>query len=638
MSSSRGSKAKRLAVYLFYDEDGIVDDYIPYKLQSLKKFVEEIYFVSNSNLTVKSRNKIKSCTSYILCRKNEGFDVWGYKEAIELIGYNELGKYDELILLNYTFFAPIFPFSELFDWSEKQDVGFWGISDHAEIKPNPFTGSGILNRHIQSHFIAIRNNVLTSFEFKDYWQSMPMINSYEDSVLFHESRFTHHFFKKGFGYAVYIDSKAFKTAYPAFLEVGETLKRRSPIFKRRLFFHDAIFHDSNGLFLRRSLEFIENNTQYDSSLILKNILRTVKPKDLFSNLSLLKVFDSHERAALREDIKILVVAHIFYPEVLSELAIYLNSIPCRYDLLVTTATQEAKVNILANKMLKEINADHVEIRIVEQNRGRDMSSLFITAKDIILEKKYDWVCRLHSKKSPQDSYGRAEHFKEMMYLNLLKDKNYTSKLLNFLDKNTNIGFAMPPMVHIGYPTLGHSWYGNKIRVMELAEDLGIDIPLDDFSPYAAYGTMFWFRPKALEKLFKYDWKFEDFAEEPAHFDGSLAHALERLLVYVVHDAGYMAYNVMSSEMAELNYTKLEYKAQRLMSSLPNGDVSSQIKSLEENNFSFQGKGSTQRGSLLIKLTRVIKADVIANHPFLAKLTRYPYRKIRLWYHVLRARK
>ncbi len=61
---------------------------------------------------------------------------------------------------------------------------------------------------------------------------------------------------------------------------------------------------------------------------------------------------------------------------------------------------------------------------------------------------------LHSKKSPQNSHNMSQHFKEMMYLNLLKDKAYTSKVLNYLDKNKSIGFAMPSMVHIGHPTLG----------------------------------------------------------------------------------------------------------------------------------------------------------------------------------------
>ena len=79
----------------------------------------------------------------------------------------------------------------------------------------------------------------------------------------------------------------------------------------------------------------------------------------------------------------------------------------------------------------------------------------------------------------------AKHFKEMMYLNLLKDKAYVSKLLNYLDNNKNIGFAMPSMVHIGYPTLGHAWYSNKPLCLEIAKKLNINVPFDDISPFAA---------------------------------------------------------------------------------------------------------------------------------------------------------
>ncbi len=39
------------------NHDGIVDDYIPYKLEKLKEFVQDIWFVSNSGLTVDSRKK-----------------------------------------------------------------------------------------------------------------------------------------------------------------------------------------------------------------------------------------------------------------------------------------------------------------------------------------------------------------------------------------------------------------------------------------------------------------------------------------------------------------------------------------------------------------------------------------------------
>ena len=74
----------------------------------------------------------------------------------------------------------------------------------------------------------------------------------------------------------------------------------------------------------------------------------------------------------------------------------------------------------------------------------------------------------------------SQHFKEMMYLNLLKDKAYTSKVLNYLDKNKSIGFAMPSMVHIGHPTLGHAWFTNRELAIKIAEKVGVKIHLMTF--------------------------------------------------------------------------------------------------------------------------------------------------------------
>lgn len=633
---------KRLAIYLFYDHDGIIDDYIPYKLEKLKEFVQDIWFVSNSGLTVESRKKIQHCTDYIMCRENVGFDVGGYKEAIEKIGFDKLAEYDEVILLNYTFFAPIFPFSELFEWADNQDVDFWGITDHAEVRPNPFTGHGVMHKHIQSHFIAIRRKLLKSYEFIEYWKNMPSINSYSDSINYHESRFTHYFHEKGFSYGIYIDSDDYSTKYPTFNEINNTLKARCPILKKRPFFHDPLYHDSECLFLRRSLELIESESDYDTSLIFQNILRISKPKDLATNLSLLKIFDSSNEVELRKDIKILVILHMYYAELIDDLSSYLDNIPCSYDLLITTSSEDNKRSLLNSEKIKNKNINNLDIRVVKENRGRDMSSLLITCKDKVLSEDYDWICRLHSKKSPQAGFAASEHFKEMMYLNLLKDRCYTSKVIHFLDSNKNIGFAMPPMLHIGYPTLGHSWFGNKIYSLELAKRLKINVPFDDFSPYTAYGSMYWFRPQALKKLFEYNWTFEDFHAEPMPIDNTLSHGLERILAYVAHDAGYVAYNIMSSEMAELNYTKLEYKTQRLVGSLSNGDVPHQIRLLESARlFGFSNSNSEGQGfitkSFLINIVRLTKMHVLANYPRLANITRSPYRRIRFYYHHLKGK-
>ncbi|WP_330999550.1 rhamnan synthesis F family protein, partial [Aggregatibacter actinomycetemcomitans] len=174
--------------------------------------------------------------------------------------------------------------------------------------------------------------------------------------------------------------------------------------------------------------------------------------------------------------------------------------------------------------------------------------------------------------------------------------------------------------------------------IKIAERVGIKLPFDDISPFAAYGTMFWFRPEALKKLFEYNWKFEDFNKEPMHQDSSLAHILERLLVYAAHDAGYLACNIMSAEMMELNYTKLEYKMQRLVSNLSNGDIPYQIHLAHNAKYmlgNVSGDNPNVSRYFVINVVRLLKNHVLGNYPKLSKITRMPYRKLRHYYHKLR---
>ena len=72
--------------YLFYDAQGIVDDYVPYKLQALRPFADHIFVVSNSKLTAEGRQLLEGVADTVWARENIGFDVWGYKEAMETSG------------------------------------------------------------------------------------------------------------------------------------------------------------------------------------------------------------------------------------------------------------------------------------------------------------------------------------------------------------------------------------------------------------------------------------------------------------------------------------------------------------------------------------------------------------------------
>ncbi len=92
-----------------------------------------------------------------------------------------------------------------------------------------------------------------------------------------------------------------------------------------------------------------------------------------------------------------------------------------------------------------------------------------------------WSSRSHSKKTPQDGFNVGRHFKEQQFDNLLNSQGYTANLVSLFQKEPGLGMVFPPMIHIGYPTLGRGWSVNKEGAADIAEQLGIFVPLDDIS-------------------------------------------------------------------------------------------------------------------------------------------------------------
>lgn len=581
-TSTKKAKPRRLAVAFFYDEHGIVDEYMLHLVRSLQPFVEKTIFVSNGPLSRDSELAVRAAVETLVIRENIGFDVWAYKAALELEGFENLDKYDEVILYNHTFYGPIYPFSEMFDEMEGRPDDFWGISIHKAIDPNPFPGgTGVLPLHINSHFIAVRKPLLTSYAFRDYWEKMAPINSYTESVLKHESRFTKYFSDLGYKFSSYIDPDMYGSLYPVFIDIDEVISDRCPILKRRIFFHDPLFHETNAINLPRALRMIRETSNYDFDLIWRNIGRSTQPRVLATTASMTSVLpDVRLSSQAPQTIpRIAVCAHVYYVDMMDELLSSIANIKSGCDFIITTDTEKKKNQILS-AVNNASNIRNTIVFVVEENRGRDMSALFITCRDIFLDDNYDLVCRIHTKKTPQISKSRSGIFKRHLMENLLNSPGYVDNLLDLFNKNPAIGLIIPPIVHISYATMGHSWFSNRKKTEEICRLLEIDVPLDVDTPVAAYGTMFWFRPAALRKLFAHQWKWSDFNAEPHHIDGSLAHAMERVLAYVVQDARFVVWHAMTMDQASQNYTALEYKFQKIQAESPNHYIHGQIDLLQ----------------------------------------------------------
>lgn len=558
---------KRAGIFLFYDPEGKVDDYILGCLGSLQEHMDYLLVVSNSPLDETNRKRLESVSSEVMERKNVGYDVGAYRDGLRHLGWDHMGDYDELVLFNYTFFAPIHPWAGLFERTDKWDTDFWGITEHDEVRPHPFLPKLVMPRHIQSHWIAVRASLSTTKDWRTYWEDMPPIESYNDSIQWHESRFTGYFNALGYRHEVAYNVDDYPSANPVFDNASLLLQDGCPILKRRNLFHNPLHLDRFAIIGADMLE-QARLAGYDTDLILSNLARTSKPRDLVTNAGLTWVVPqsaSEETYAAAATQKVLAVAHIFYADMAEEILERLSVLPKGYYLVATTSNEENQAQIRA---VMERYGVEGEVRVVASNRGRDIGAFLVDCNDVLASGKWDIVVKIHSKKSVQDDYNAAQLFKTHLYDNLLNSRAHVANILAEFAAHPSLGMVLAPLPHMGYPTMGHAWFTNREPAQAVAKRLGINVPFDKDMPLATYGSMFIARPQALAKLVNAGFKPENFPVEGGYKDGSLAHVLERLMAYAALSEGFYVRPVLAPKWAEVYYGYLEYKLAAVSSFLP----------------------------------------------------------------------
>ena len=559
---------KRLAIYFFFDKQGILDDYVTYFLSDLQKNVTKILIVSNGEVNKRGMKCLKEYGELFI-RENVGFDVWAYKESIEYIGWEELEQYDEVIMLNSTIMGPVFPLKETFDKMDKMDIDFWGITKYFKqnMDPSGCCKYGYIPDHIQSHFIACRKSLVKSPEFHKYWEEMPMIHNYWEAVGKHEMIFTKHFEDLGFKSAVSADAEELRlySGYPLMMCPLKLIKgKRCPIFKRKMFFNNPkdFMSQTMGEQPQELYHYLEEETSYDVNYIWDTILRNYNHADIVKDMNLHYVFSErysdkdHMKQVLQRN-KVALFMHLYFEDLLEESLHYAETMPPESDIYITTTTEEMKKAI--EKVFSSLKCNYLEVRVIK-NRGRDVASLLVGVADVIMN--YDIACFVHDKKTAQVIPGTAgAGFAFKCFQNTLASRAFVYNVIDAFDRNPRMGLLSPPEPNHGpfFTTIGKEWRECFKPVKKLAAELGVDVPISkDKYPVAPYGSTFWFRPKAMEPIYRKKWDYTDFPEEPLKIDNTISHAIERIRPFIVQEAGFYPGVVMSDRMAGIEYGNLRY--------------------------------------------------------------------------------
>lgn len=546
---------KRLAICVCYDKQGIIDDYIPYLLNDLKQNLDKLVIVVNGNLTKEGKEKLLTLTSDVVQRENAGFDAGAWKFALtEYLGWQEIESYDELVLLNDTFFGPFYPFKEVFEKMDGRDVDFWGLTQHGEAVMFENRKKHFLPRHLQSYFLCIRKKMLCSQEFKNYWENQNTSKNWYDAVEHNEAHFTQYFSEKGFKWDSLIsnEGKDKKFSYnPYGHNIYEILQQGFPVIKRKEFAVplEKATEYNNSEDYRRGLEYIKSNTNYDTRLIFQNVLRNYNITDIHDALHLDYIIPDDEIEDKNLKIKdTCIVLHLYYTEKIERYISFVKNIPEEIDVIVTTTSDEKK-EIIFNAF-SQILGKKLLI-LVGQNRGRDIAGLLVTARPYL--KKYKYLCFCHDKISSQTVYTIGNSFEHILWENTLKSKEYISNVISTLEKDDNLGFlSVPsPVSHFLNSFTTNFWCQDFQNTKKLLENLGISVPLNTRKTCLSIGTAFWCKTKALSPLFEYEWKNEDFLEEPLPFDGTISHAVERCFPFVAQSQEFYTGTAMTREWASV---------------------------------------------------------------------------------------
>ena len=229
---------------------------------------------------------------------------------------------------------------------------------------------------------------------------------------------------------------------------------------------------------------------------------------------------------------IAVVAHVFYVELFDEICEALALLPYRFTLLATTDTPEKRQRIEDEFAARPLDAV-LTVRVAP-NRGRNFGPWLTGLRHAVAA--HDLVLHLHTKKS---LHGGAERvaWRQALLRTLLPATGVVNGLIERFLADPALGVLIAaPGEEMRY--WGYNWLSNRHLAQPLFDRLGLAAPVPpgmfDYPP----GGMFWARTRSIARLLEHDWTEQDFPPEIGQTDGTIMHAIERVIVLMAAEAGY----------------------------------------------------------------------------------------------------
>ena len=279
-------------------------------------------------------------------------------------------------------------------------------------------------------------------------------------------------------------------------------------------FHPGIYRECNKLTPKDGdpfAHYLRNSRPYG---------KWITPLLIYSN----KVDDSN----IIKKIKSILHIHVHYPDLLNEILERIKLNINHPDLFLSFSKGVKKSEI--KQALK--NYQGVVIDILETpNKGRDIGP-FLTEFLGGITKDYQYIGHVHTKKSTNTKKEVAQNWYIFNLENIIGGTSggMIDRILVAMHEDSSLGLVFPDDPYcIG-------WGKNLPFAMNLAAKLGIEALENQFN--FPVGTMFWARSTAINDFVKLKLNWDDYPAEPIPSDGTLLHAIERMIPFVAENQGY----------------------------------------------------------------------------------------------------
>lgn len=232
-------------------------------------------------------------------------------------------------------------------------------------------------------------------------------------------------------------------------------------------------------------------------------------------------------AKCQPNISIAAIIHVYYPELMPEIARCLNNFELCPDLFISTDCDD-KAELI--KLFCDQYPDwRIDIRVVA-NRGRDVAPMLVEFRHIFYQ--YQYCLHLHTKKTQHKS--AVAKWREYLFYTLCGSTEIVKSNLALLQEE-QIGFVFAQNINVYRHNL--NWGTRFENVKQLLANSGVNIFTDTLLEFPT-STMFFAKTSALRNLLDQNLQMMDFDPENHQITATLAHDVETSLLYFVEASGY----------------------------------------------------------------------------------------------------